>query len=512
MRGLIRMFRVLFVGLVLCLTALSLSTPVSAKSIEIKSENFVLVGNVRESDGKALVLELEQYRQAVLQLMGIKNPLPEIIPVRIYTVSGDKELKLLTGRTDIGGVYQSTIEGPVFILNSKGGFRRGKQARHIALHEYTHHILAAYSNQIYPRWYNEGLANYFATFEVDKKGSIIVGRPNNKYAYTLAQRSWMPTNVLVNSILSYPYKSTGKSSRGLTTANYFYAQSWLAVHYIQSNKEEGPKLAKYIDTMNQNRGTPDVFKQTFDRTPEEFEQLLKAYYKRNKFTTLTITPKTKIKDYTFQTKELDKGEAEFHKAEAMRFFSSQFVKTAEIGKQYDKAADYLGETPAILAARAELATWESEYEQAQTYIDKARALAPKDVNVLRMAGLVLFYKNEKADSVSDKELDQAQKFLMQALLHNHDDIAAHYYYASISALKYGIPSAQALASAETALDYYRSINFIDSNLNMAQVLVRGRKYGPALAPIDKAIVWSRNGGARMQARSMKRSIERQTSD
>lgn len=133
-----RCFRVLFVGLVLSLISLAFSVPVSAKTIEIKSENFVFIGNVRETDGKALIRELEQYRQAVLQILGLKDIKPEIVPiriysVRIYSVRNSKELKLLTGRTDIAGVYKSTIDGPVFILSSQGGFRRGKRARYIAL-------------------------------------------------------------------------------------------------------------------------------------------------------------------------------------------------------------------------------------------------------------------------------------------------------------------------------------------------------------------------------------------
>lgn len=494
-----------WLGLVLCMFA----TPAFAKTIEIKSENFVLVGSVRETDGKALLLELEQYRQAILQMLGVENPIPEIVPVRIYTVSGDKGLKLLTGRTDIGGVYTSTIEGPVFILNSKSGFRRGNHARKIALHEFTHHVLAAYTNQVYPRWYNEGLANYFSTFEVTKKGDLIIGRPFQPYAYALSQKTWMPTDVVVDSILSYPYKSTGTRSKGLSASSYFYAQSWLAVHYIQSVKEEGPKLSKYIKTLNSKRGTGEVFEQSFGYTPQQFETILRAYYKANKYSTITIRPKVKIREHSFQVKELSKGEAEFHKAEAMRFFSSSFVKTEQVVKQYDKASTILGQTPEILTARADLASWENKYEKAQNYIDKALALTPENPLTLRAAGMVLLYKNEVADSPDRGEIARARKFLKRAMVKNPDDIAAHYYFAKTYSLTREKPSAQAEASALTALDYYRASNFVESNLNMAGVLLDGKKHKEAEPAIDKAMVWSKQAGARMQARTMKRYIEAQ---
>ncbi len=485
------------------------SAPALAKTYEIKSENFVLVGSVRHTDGKALLLELEQYRQAVLQLLGIANPTAEIVPVRIYTASGDKGLKLLTGRTDIGGIYTTTIEGPIFILNSKSGFRRGKRARHVALHEYTHHLLATYSGQVYPRWYNEGLANYFSTFEVNKNGDLIIGRPYQPYAYALSQKTWMPTNVVVNSILSYPFKSTGKSTRGLSASNYFYAQSWLAVHYIMSHKAESPKLQTYIKNLNAKRGSGKVFEQAFERTPEQFDAILKAYFKANKYATMTIRPKVKIKDHSFHVRELNKGEAEFHKAEAMRFFSSRNVKTQQVVKQYDKAAGILGETPAILASRADLATWENEYEKAQGYIDKALVHAPENAALLRTAGMVLLYKNEAADSHDRDELGKARKLFKRAMIKNPNDIAAHYYYVKTYAMIRKKPSKQAVASALTALDYYQAINFVDSNLMLAGVLLDGGKYKQAEPAIDKAMVWSRNGGARMQARTMKRYIEHQ---
>ncbi len=483
------------------------SSSAFAKTYEIKSENFVLVGSVRATDGKALLLELEQYRQAVLQLLGVTNPMPETVPVRIYTVRGAKGFELLTGRTDIRGLYTTRIEGPTFILNSKNGFRRGKGVRHIALHEYTHHLLATYSDQIYPRWYHEGLANYFSTFEVNKNGDLIIGQPYQPYAHALSQKTWMPTDVVVNSILSYPFKLNGKSTRGLSASSYFYAQSWLAVHYIMSTKTESPKLDAYIKNLNTKRGSGDAFEQAFGRTPAQFDTILKAYFKANKYATLTIRPKVKIKDHAVHVKELSKGEAEFHKAEAMRVFLRRNGKAEQVVKQYDKAAEMLGETPAILAARADLATWENAYEKAQGYINKAMVHGSGDASILRAAGTVLLSKNDTTDSPDKDELDKARRLFKRAMIKNPNDIAAHYYYVKTYAIVRKNPSKQAIESAWAALDYYRANNFVDSNLGLVGVLLNGGEYKRTEPVIDKAMVWSRNSGARMQALTMKRYIE-----
>jgi hypothetical protein len=109
-----------------------------AKPIEVRSENFVLIGSLNTPDAKSLLAELEQYRWFMLQMLGA-DPVPEPVPVRIYTTMGDRELEALTGRTDIGGIYTTNIEGPIFILDAKRGFKRGKRPA-ISLCTNTHTI------------------------------------------------------------------------------------------------------------------------------------------------------------------------------------------------------------------------------------------------------------------------------------------------------------------------------------------------------------------------------------
>ena len=479
-----------------------------AKPIQIETENFILIGDLRESDGKNLLTELEQYRNVILQIMGDKNPMPELIKLRVYTVRGDRDLKLLTGRTDIGGIYNSTIEGPVFILNSKNGFKRGKQARHIALHEFTHHLLASYSRNVYPRWYNEGIANYYSTFQINKKGQIVIGRPYNPYAYALSQSNWMPMEVVTNSITNYPFKPGRKSGNGPTAANYFYAQSWLAVHYLQSTKGEFAKLRKYIKLLNKNGAKDKPFETAFGYSPKEFEKKLKAYYKKNRFSVITITLKDKAKQVGLTVKPLSKDEFEFHKAEAMRFIATKQVSTDQIMEQYQKAEKKLGETADILAAKADLYIRNKDFEKAQTAIKQALEKDPNSAHIQRMAGLVLMKKNEYSDVKNEAELKQAQKYFKQALLQNNNDAPAHFYYAKTEFLRSKQPSKQAIASAKTAISYYRAINFTDSNLVLAFILAKAGDYKTALPIANKALIWSRQPQARMSARSLKSLIQR----
>lgn len=499
----IRQFALLTIALLILFIG---SQPAFAKTVEAKSENFIFIGDVREKDARELLTELEQYRSAILQLLGV-NPESEQIPVRIYAAKNSKQLTKLTGLSGIGGVYRTTLDGPVFILSSEKGFRRGNRARHIALHEYTHHLLAAYQDNFYPRWYNEGLANYFATFEVNKNGGLVIGRPYNPYAYALSQRTWMPTSVVVNAIREYPFKSYSSSENVIGDSDYFYAQSWLAVHFFQSNKAESDKANKYIELLNSENRPKDLFNVAFGRSAEEFHKTMKAYYKKNKFNVMTIQPSFDIGSNPIKIRILDKTEAIFHRAEAMRFFEGQNVKPANITTEYVKFETKNGETARSIAAKAHLASREKEYEKAMSLMNNALALDNGNGDINRLAGIILIDKNKDADVPSTPEIKQARAHLKKALIANADDINAHFHYAISFQVLQDNPDKQAVASAKSSLFYYRSIEFVESNLSMAAVLLAADEKEEAKSTIDKAIVWGR-GGAKMAAREMRKYSNR----
>lgn len=506
------MKQIYFAILLLCGLSLS-GTSVIARSIEVKSENFVLVGNVSQGDGKKLVLELEQYRQAVLQLLGVDTR-PEPVRVRIYTAQSSDALQSMTGRSDIGGVYTSNIEGPIFMLNSQGGFRRikrgarssrskqgGSQGRYIALHEYTHHLLAAYSDQIYPRWYGEGFANYLATFEVNRKGDFVIGMPYQPYAYALSEKKWMSGKRVFGAIRKYPFVANSGSNTQIDAGDFFYAQSWLAAHFLHSNPAEAKNISKYISLLNSENKPENLFEEAFGRSMQDFQIELKAYYKKNLYNVSTITPQKIIGESSLQIRKLSDGEALFHKAEAMRHFRISTVSTQQIIDQYKLAAKKMGQTPGILLGLAELATWKDDFELAKTYIDKALSIAPEDTKVNHMAGMILVYKNEDQEA-NMEELKQARKYLMKALRQDSNNMSAHFYYAKSYGLTNAKPSAQGYASAETALDYYRSVNFIDSNVMLADVLLRDQKVDFVRPILDKAVIWG-SGNASYHARELR---------
>jgi len=486
--------------------SLMMSAIVYAKPLEVKSQNFILYGNIGEGSAKTLLTELEDYRAAILQRMGASNLGPEIIPVRIYIADGPKEIEKLTGAVGAGGVYRTSLEGPVFVLNSRSGFRRGNKARAIALHEYTHHLLASFTTTTYPRWYSEGLAEYLSTFKTNKKGHIIIGQPEQDHAYALKNIKWFPVERMLSSVRRYPYPNDNSRNTQIAKS-IFYAQSWLAVHYIQSTPGYPAKFAAYLDLLNQANTPENAFESAFGETPSEFGEKLKTYHKRNRYLTVTIAlPETRSQT-EISVRVMSKSELAFHMAESIRHFEAH-----ESG--FEKALDYYAkasEDPALAArinaSKAQFLGALGKYDEAVPLIETALAGNPKDTDLNRAAGMLWLFQNKNAESFDQNTVVKARKALVRAMQLNPDNVPAHFYYATSFIDSSSKPSKQAVASAQTSLDYYRSVNFVEKNMALAHVLIKADKADEAVPALQKAIAWSNSPSRRRYAKSQLERVQ-----
>lgn len=481
-----------------------------AKDIEVRSDNFIISGDVRQKDAEGLLRDLELFRKNVFKILGV-NGEPEIVPVRVYVAKNEKALKSITGVGGFGGIYTMTHNGPAFVLNGKAGFRRGGQARHIALHEYTHHIVAAYTELDYPRWYNEGLANYLATFTY-KDGTFRVGDPHQPYAYSLRQKNWMPMTVVLGTMDKYPFNIGDTSKIGQKTQAQFYAQTWLATHYLRNEEKYKGKLTDYVKRLNKGEQNLPAFEAAMGVSPEEFETELKAYYKKNKYNVTRYT--TSDKDIVAPTsRQLTAQEAETAKLSAMRSFVFTPERREVVIKAYEAYETQYGESAESLAAKADLmaynATTKDAYVEARDIIEKALKIDPDNVEANKIAAMILVHQKGSGLGGTEADMKQARKYAAKVLRHDSQIPLANYSYALSFKGRHNPPE-NAVNAAAYALDYYRDKGFMGSNLNLAGVLLNGKKYDDALPPVQRAITWSKDPGMRMTAQSMRKYIEAET--
>ena len=493
-----------------CLTLLFIPSICFAKPIEIRTDNFIIAGDVGEKDGQALLRDLELFRKNMFKLLGV-NEQPEIIPVKVYIAKNGKALKGITGVGGFGGMYTMTHTGPAFVLDGKNGFKRGGGARHIALHEYSHHIVSAYTELDYPLWYNEGYANYLATFTY-KKGTFRVGDPYDPYARSLKQKNWMPMTVILSSVEKYPFNLGDTSKVGLQTKAQFYAQTWLAMHYLKNEAKYKGALTDYVRRLNKGERSLPAFKAATGLTPEEFEAELKAYFKKNRYSVTRFTTTDRDIPTPIVTK-LTKQQVELVKLNAMKKFAFTDARRSEVLKAFDAYEAKYGVSAETLTGRADLlaynASTKEDYMSARAIIDKALELDPENADANAVAAMIIVHQKGRNLGATSSDMKQARNYAKKALAQDSQMPLANYVYA-LSFNGEGRPPKSALNAANYALDYYRDKGFMGSNLGLASVLMNGEQYSDAIKPINRAISWGKDPAMRMAAQSMRKYIEGET--
>lgn len=479
-----RLLTLIFASLLLYIAS---TTSAIAGWVEAKSDNFIFVGDTSEKKAKLIVQEMEEYRDIIFRLFNWGNE-SELIPMRIYGVKSEKDMKNVTGNAWASGIYTTSHEGPIFIANMRGGFGRNSSARITAYHEYIHHLVAMNNSTIYPLWYNEGMAEYLSTFEISNNGKIKIGLPSNGRAYSLANETWFDTNLIVNSVNRYPFKQTSKNNKAI---GQFYAQSWLAAHYIQSTEGFTDKLDTYIQIINSQPNPDKAFDTAFGMSPDAFEKLLKAYYKKNRYKGLLVKMQDGYTPKAVTTRKLSKGEAQFHLGEAVRRYRHDKTGAELAESYYLEAIEKDGPSADITASRALVAMKREDDAGARALAEEAISMAPEDSRILQIAGHVQLGTYKDTGSQESKaQITKARKLLKKSMRNRPENIQAHFDYVSSYALRRDTPSKQAIFSAEECAMYYTGRPFVDNNLPVAHVLMEAGKYEMAGRILKQTRIWS----------------------
>jgi len=238
--------------------------------VEVRSPHFVVVTDAGEKRGREVALRFEQVRAAfggvIYKNLTVNMP----VPVEIIGFRGNKELRqfspLWNGKAvELAGYFQMG-EDRDFIaldLSSEGGWR-------VVFHEFTHLLVHANFPEV-PLWFDEGFAEYFSGLEVEGD-TLSVGHFLRDRGYVLSQSGWMPVQALFSVTHSSPEYNENSDHRSI-----FYAESWLVVHYLLTQKKL-KEAAEFMDLQLSNVPTAEAFQRAFGMAPAQFDKLLHRYF------------------------------------------------------------------------------------------------------------------------------------------------------------------------------------------------------------------------------------------
>lgn len=148
-------------------------------------------------------------------------------------------------------------------------------ALEVVFHEYVHYLVRN-NFPAAPRWFNEGLAEYYSTFTVEAERTV-VGRPVSRHLRWLAQHE-----LDLRTVLGDPLGSGGR--HGVREVGDFYAGSWALVHYLLSGGDErAARMGDFLARIAEGADPGSALQESFDLRLNGLEKAIGEHLARRDF-------------------------------------------------------------------------------------------------------------------------------------------------------------------------------------------------------------------------------------
>lgn len=249
--------------------------------LSVRSQNFLVEGDVRERDLRRVASRLEEYRAAFSRVFPDEH-FDTGVPTAVVVFPDDAAYApfkpLLAGRnvSNVVGYFQPGADVNYITIALDRDAARDPAT---LLHEYTH-LLVDNHFRAAPLWLKEGLAEFYSTARVSSGGRrLTLGEPPEQRVRDLRGRELIPLRRLFAIDQTSPYYSeSGK-------LGLFYAQSWALVHYLSEvrggARREG--LARFTALLAEGQPVEEALRGAFGAGADEIESGLAAYVRAGRF-------------------------------------------------------------------------------------------------------------------------------------------------------------------------------------------------------------------------------------
>lgn len=249
----------------------------------IAVDEFTFLGNVSERELRDVAVRTLRLRDALALMTTLRVHSP--LPTKIYVFADERSF--VPYRDAANGRVSENTAG-VFLPRSEGNYvlmmtGRYDAAAHIIQHELTHHFLRSTIPDGVPLWFNEGLAEFYSTFETNGD-AINVGRPREDHLQFLKGEPLLPFSKLFSIDDKSPEYNEG-IRRGV-----FYAESWALVHDLMlGSPERGKQVSAFLTQVANGAPPLAAFRAAFGMSDDEVDRELRRYIKQLSFTYTRLT-------------------------------------------------------------------------------------------------------------------------------------------------------------------------------------------------------------------------------
>ena len=206
----------------------------------MRSRNFQLIGNAGEKEIRQVANRLEQFREVFTRLFP-KAKFTAPRPTTVVVFKNDKSYSPFRSNQNIAGYFQPGPDVNYITLTAEV---RGEQDPFtVIFHEYTHLLVNSTLGNV-PTWFNEGLAEYYSSFNISEERVVTPGKPISNHVYLLRESKMLPCRLFQVDHNSPHYNEREKQT-------IFYAQSWALVHYLIHKPGGSDAIDKFMRSDEQ---------------------------------------------------------------------------------------------------------------------------------------------------------------------------------------------------------------------------------------------------------------------
>jgi len=437
--------------------------------LKSQSNNFTLFSKLNGSENKSILENLEAFR-TLINLTNKGNNV-STFPTDIYVMS-QAEASLFEISKNIGGYFDNNLDKNIIYL------RYYKKKQHMIstiLHEYVHYVHAQ-RQASFPRWFEEGTAEYLSGVEISNDQLILGAIQKGRLAW-LSYEKWLPAIDIINPGEMTDWKSTDLSM--------FYAQSWLITFYL--NNRELPQeqsyskqLNNYINALHNGEEKITAFETAFNLKIDKVNRTLRAYWKRGKFKKLALNKSILLKDVNIKSHLLSQGEVNL----MLGKFSYSRAQTKQSIFYFDKASAFEPQRNNALIGKVKTLIVDEDYDKAKNVMQKIDN-THADLSELHFTKAQLNYAlGEQSNDKNTKTLfaKKALKELVSAWKLDKSNAKIYYFYGLIS-LNYDLDIDRAVSMLDEAIYHNPSNISLKVMLFRAKILTgheQSYKYGQQL--------------------------------
>ena len=278
--------------------------------LDVSSENFRIRSVLGEERTVELLRHLEIMRASLDDPLGEPTYHAQVPTIILAVDRHDDYVSIGAPAYSAGYFYSNMRENAILIEDSNDA--TGVQ---VILHEYAHYLNKQSGRIRFPRWFEEGNAEYLSHSRV-RDQAFEYGMAAKRHLSTLNFMSWSPLADIL--------ERDDTSSLGDEEAALFYGQSWLLVHYLQSLPGAQQSLDRSLQRYARlaSDGTPPTaaFERAFAVELDQFERDLLQYYLNKSFPSRIVPVNTALPGFSPRVRTLSPAEAQLALAQmALRF-------------------------------------------------------------------------------------------------------------------------------------------------------------------------------------------------